>query len=160
MRSGRSIPRVALLSFKHVHAGYSLGMEELRRGAERMGECATAAREAMGDRAQAAKDAVGDRTSAAKDAMGERATAAKEATAEAIASVKPKLRGVSHKWAFFASLVLGAALILLADTPRATVAVAVYAVSLSALFGTSALYHGVEWSRPSLRLWMRRLDHS
>jgi hemolysin III len=124
-------------------------MEELRRGAERMGERANAAKEAVGDRAQAAKEAV-----------GERATAAKEATAEAIALVKPKLRGVSHKWAFFASLGLGAALILLADTPRATFAVTVYAVSLSALFGTSALYHGVEWSRPDLRLWMRRLDHS
>jgi hemolysin III len=124
-------------------------MEELRKGAERMGERANAAREAMGDRA-----------SAAKEAMGERATAAKEATAEAIALVKPKLRGVSHKWAFFASLVLGALLIVLADTPKATFAVGVYAVSLSALFGTSALYHGVEWSRPDLRLWMRRLDHS
>jgi hemolysin III len=113
-------------------------MEELRRGAERMGERATAA----------------------KEAVGERATAAKEATVEAIALVKPKLRGVSHKWAFFVSLVLGTALILLADSARATFAATVYAVSLSALFGTSALYHGVEWSRPNLRLWMRRIDHS
>jgi hemolysin III len=135
-------------------------MEELRRGAERMGERATAAKDAMGDRAQAAKGAMGDRASAAKEAVGERANAAKEATAEAIALVKPKLRGVSHKWAFFASLLFGAALIFFAHTPKATFAVAVYAVSLSALFGTSALYHGVEWKRPSLRQWMRRLDHS
>src|SRR4051794_37810876 len=135
-------------------------MEELRRGAERVGERASAAREAMGDRAQAAKDAVGDRASAAKEAVGERATAAKEATAEAIALVKPKLRGVSHKWAFFASLILGATLIVLAQTPKATLAVTIYAVSLSALFGTSALYHRVEWTRPSRRQWMRRLDHS
>jgi hemolysin III len=136
------------------------GMAELRRGADRMGERAGAARDAMGDRASAAKEAMGERATAAKEAVGERASAAKEATAEAIALVKPKLRGVSHKWAFFVSLVLGAALILLADTPKATFAVAVYAVSLSALLGTSALYHGVEWSRPDLRLWMRRLDHS
>src|SRR3954454_10666503 len=135
-------------------------MEEVRRGAEGMGDRASAAREAMGDRAQAAKDAMGDRANAAKEAGGERATAARDATAEAIALVKPKLRGVSHKWAFFASLVLGATLIVLADTPKATFAVAVYAVSLSALFGTTALYHGVEWSRPDLRLLMRRLDHS
>ena len=86
--------------------------------------------------------------------MGERATA------EAIASVKPKLRGVSHEWAFFLSLGFGVALIALADTPRATLAVAIYAVSLSALFGTSALYHRVDWARPSVRQWMRRLDHS
>src|SRR5690242_1456827 len=123
--------------------------DELRRGAERMGEKATAAREVMGERAQAAKDA-----------MGERASAAKEATAEAIAAVKPKLRGVSHEWAFFLSLGFGTALIILAETSKATLAVAIYAVSLSALFGTSALYHRVNWSRPSVRQWMRRLDHS
>ncbi len=87
-------------------------------------------------------------------------TAAKEATADAIAAVKPRLRGVSHQWAFFASLVLGAALIVLAKTPRATLAVGIYAVSLSALLGTSALYHRVNWTRPDVRLWMRRLDHS
>jgi len=123
--------------------------EELRRGAERMGERATTAKEAMGEKA-----------SAAREAMGERATAAKEATAEAIAAVKPKLRGVSHEWAFFMSLGFGVALIVLAETPKATLAVAIYAVSLSALFGTSALYHRVNWKRPQVRQWMRRLDHS
>jgi hemolysin III len=112
--------------------------EDLRRSAERMGE----------------------RASAAREAMGERATAAKEATAEAIAAVKPKLRGVSHEWAFFMSLGFGVALIVLAETPKATLAVAIYAVSLSALFGTSALYHRVNWKRPQVRQWMRRLDHS
>lgn len=112
--------------------------EELRKSAERMGEKASAAREAM----------------------GERATAAKEAAGEAIAAVKPKLRGVSHEWAFFMSLGFGVALIVLAETPKATLAVAVYAISLSALFGTSALYHRVNWRRPQVRQWMRRLDHS
>lgn len=124
-------------------------VEDLRRGAERMGERATAAKEAMGDRANAAKEAV-----------GERATAAKEATADAIAAVKPKLRGVSHEWAFFLSLGFGVALIILAKTPKATLAVGIYAISLSALFGTSALYHRVNWTKPSVRLRMRRLDHS
>lgn len=114
----------------------------------------------MGERATAAKEAMGERATAAKDAMGERATAARDATAEAIAAVKPKLRGVSHEWAFFCSLGFGAALIILAKTPKATLAVAIYAVSLSALFGTSALYHRVNWTRPDMRLWMRRLDHS
>ena len=135
-------------------------VEDLRRGAERVGERASAAKEAMGDRASAARDAMGDRATAAKEAVGERATAAKEATAEAIAAVKPKLRGVSHEWAFFISLGFGAALIILAKTPKATLAVGIYAVSLSALLGTSALYHRVDWTRPNVRLWMRRLDHS
>lgn len=135
-------------------------VDDLRRGAERMGERATAARDAVSDRATAARDAMGDRASAAKEAVGERATAAREATADAIAAVKPKLRGVSHEWAFFCSLGFGAALIILAKTPKATFAVAIYAVSLSALFGTSALYHRVNWTRPNVRMWMRRLDHS
>jgi hemolysin III len=135
-------------------------VEDFRRGAESMGERATAAREAMGERATAAKEAAGERANAAKEAAGERATAAKEATAEAIALVKPRLRGVSHEWAFFVSLVFGAGLIFFAKTPKATLAVGIYAVSLSALLGTSALYHRVDWKRPNVRTWMRRLDHS
>ena len=103
---------------------------------------------------------MGERATAARDAVGERAMATKEAATEAIAAVKPRLRGVSHEWAFFVSLFLGAALIYAAETPRATLAVAIYAVSLSALLGTSALYHRVNWRRPHIRRWMRRLDHS
>ncbi len=146
-------------------------VEEWRRGAERMGERANSAREQMNDRTAAAKEAMSERTAAAKEAMtertaaakevvSERTAAAKEATAEAIALVKPRLRGVSHEVAFFVSLFFGAGLILLASTPKATLAVGIYAVSLSALFGTSALYHRVDWKRPQARLWMRRLDHS
>jgi hemolysin III len=90
----------------------------------------------------------------------EKAEAAKEVASEAIAAVKPRLRGVSHEWAFFVSLGLGVSLIVAAESPRATLAVAIYAVSLSALFGTSALYHRVDWKRPDVRRWMRRLDHS
>jgi hemolysin III len=89
-----------------------------------------------------------------------KAESAKEVAGEAIAAVKPKLRGVSHQWAFVVSLFLGAALIVAAKSPKATLAVAIYAVSLSALLGTSALYHRVDWKRPEVRKWMRRLDHS
>jgi hemolysin III len=124
-------------------------VDDLRHGAESMGDLARDAREVMGEKA-----------TAAKEAATERAVAAKEATAEAIAAVKPRLRGVSHEWAFFISLIFGAALIIVAKTPKATFAVAIYAVSLSALLGTSALYHRVNWKRPNVRQWMRRLDHS
>jgi hemolysin III len=88
------------------------------------------------------------------------ASGALDAAGEAIVAVKPKLRGVSHEWAFFVSLFLGAGLIVAAKTSQATLAVAIYAVSLSALLGTSALYHRVNWQRPDVRRWMRRLDHS
>lgn len=75
------------------------------------------------------------------------------------APVKPRLRGVSHQYAFFAALGAGAAAIALAPTGGARLAVAVYAASLWGLFGASALYHRLAW-RPRPRLWMRRLDHS
>jgi len=74
--------------------------------------------------------------------------------------VKPRLRGVSHKWAFFVSLVAGAALVLAAPTGRAVLATAIYATSVAALFGASALYHRVDWASVRARRWMRRLDHS
>jgi hemolysin III len=157
-------------------------VDDFRQGAESMGDLARDAREAMGERASAAKEAAAERATAAKEAVNERAVAAreaageraiaardlaaeralaaKEATAEAIAAVKPRLRGVSHEWAFFVSLACGAALIFFAGTPTATLAVAIYAISLSALLGTSALYHRVDWKRPGTRTWMRRLDHS
>jgi hemolysin III len=73
--------------------------------------------------------------------------------------VKPRLRGVFHQYAFFVSLGSGTVLVLLAATARASVAAAVYAVSVAALFGVSALYHRVTWTG-SARRRMRRLDHA
>ncbi|HEX2129218.1 MAG TPA: hemolysin III family protein, partial [Solirubrobacterales bacterium] len=115
-----------------------------------------AAMEAMGDRRDAAVERIGE----ARDAAAEKVADAKAVAAEQIAKVKPRLRGVTHEYAFFVSLVLGAALIIAAEGTEATLAVAIYAVSLSALFGVSALYHVHNWERPSARRWMRRLDHT
>jgi hemolysin III len=72
---------------------------------------------------------------------------------------KPRLRGVFHEYAFFVSLACGVALILAASDGRSRLAASIYAGAVSALFGTSALYHRVTW-RPRARRWMRRLDHS
>ena len=74
-------------------------------------------------------------------------------------TVKPRLRGVFHQYAFFVSLASGTLLVVLASTPRALVAAAIYAASVSALFGVSALYHRVAWNGPARRR-MRRLDHA
>jgi hemolysin III len=74
-------------------------------------------------------------------------------------AVKPRLRGVSHQYAFFVSLACGVALVLAAGSGRARLAVTIYAAAVSGLLGTSALYHRVTW-RPQARRWMRRLDHS
>jgi hemolysin III len=75
-------------------------------------------------------------------------------------SIKPRLRGVLHQWAFFVSLVGGVALVLVAPPGRATVATAIYATSIAALFGVSALYHRITWESVKARRWMRRLDHT
>jgi hemolysin III len=72
---------------------------------------------------------------------------------------KPALRGVFHEVAFFVSLVSGAALIRAAPTAGSTLAVTIYAVSVSLLFGISALFHRHTWG-PVGRRRMRRADHS
>jgi hemolysin III len=74
--------------------------------------------------------------------------------------MKPRLRGVSHQWAFVCSLVTGTVLVVLAPAGKATSVAAIYAVSVAALFGTSALYHRITWASQKARRWMRRLDHS
>ena len=73
--------------------------------------------------------------------------------------VKPRLRGLSHQYAFFVSLASGTLLVLLAASAKASLAAAIYAVSVSALFGVSALYHRITWTAPARRR-MRRLDHA
>jgi hemolysin III len=73
---------------------------------------------------------------------------------------KPRLRGVLHQWAFFASLALGALLVIFAPGGRGTLAAAIYAVSVAALFGVSALYHRIDWASAVSRRRMRRLDHT
>src|SRR5918996_5420398 len=74
--------------------------------------------------------------------------------------LRPRLRGVFHQYAFFASLVAVAILVVLADSGRELVATWVYGASLAAMFGVSALYHRVNWRSLRVRAWMRRLDHS
>lgn len=112
------------------------------------------------ERAVQARDAAVEKVADAREAARDRALEARDAAAGAIARVKPRLRGVFHEWGFFASLVAGGILVLAAPDGEATLAVAIYAASLSALLGTSALYHRVTWRRPAIRRWMRRLDHT
>jgi hemolysin III len=73
---------------------------------------------------------------------------------------KPRLRGVWHQWAFFVSVAIGAALVVAAPSGQPRLAAAIYALSVAALFGTSALYHRITWASQAARRWMRRLDHS
>ena len=120
--------------------------------------------DAARERAEAAREAAGERFDATREAATEQLRGARDSAAAAAVGVaqklpKPRWRGVSHQWAFFASLLTGAALIVAAQGTREVVAMSVYAFSLSALLGTSALYHRVDWD-PGPRRWMRRLDHT
>jgi hemolysin III len=74
--------------------------------------------------------------------------------------VKPRLRGVSHQWAFFVSCAIGAALVVAAPAGTPRLAATIYAISVAMLFGVSALYHRITWASVPARRWMRRVDHS
>ena len=64
-----------------------------------------------------------------------------------------------HQFAFYGAAVAAPFAVVAADGPRASVTVAVFACSVVACFGASALYHRVTWS-PRVRPWMRRIDHA
>jgi hemolysin III len=72
---------------------------------------------------------------------------------------RPLLRGVLHQAAFTVSLVLGTLLIVGSEGASQRAAASIFAASVAACFGISALYHRVNWS-PPVRLWMRKLDHA
>jgi hemolysin III len=74
-------------------------------------------------------------------------------------AMRPSLRGVSHQYAFFLSLVVAVLTISHAPTSRAAVAAGIHGTSVAGLFGVSALYHRITWS-VSARRWMGRLDHA
>jgi hemolysin III len=82
--------------------------------------------------------------------------------AAAVAELKPRLRGWLHAYAAVISIVSGATLVAVAAAThgsRAGTTTAVYAATVTLLFGTSALYHRLNWG-PRAHALMRRLDHS
>jgi hemolysin III len=72
---------------------------------------------------------------------------------------KPVLRGWLHLMCFWASLAGGALLLDRAHGGAQITAAAIYSASLSALFGTSALYHRGTWTS-AWRLRLRHLDQA
>lgn len=127
---------------------------------ERARQRAGDARDAAVERADIARTATVERAGHVREVAAVRATAIRESATETIRAVKPRFRGVSHEWAFFLSIGLGIALLTIADTTLKLVAVAIYSASLCGLFGTSALYHRIDWQNSKARMLMRRLDHS
>lgn len=79
---------------------------------------------------------------------------------QSIEHAVPRLRGVSHQYAFWVAVVAGVALVVLADGYLERFAVWVYVAALAAMFGASALYHRFPWRTAAARLRARRLDHA
>lgn len=71
---------------------------------------------------------------------------------------RPRFRGVLHTWCFVVSVPVGLALFLSAPTAEAALAAGVFAFGVSAMFGSSALFHRTIFDDHS---WyrFRRLDH-
>jgi hemolysin III len=72
---------------------------------------------------------------------------------------RPIFRGWLHLLCFWVSLAGGVLLLARANGPAQITAAAVYSASLSALLGTSALYHRGTWSA-AWRLRLRHLDQA
>ena len=73
--------------------------------------------------------------------------------------MKPLLRGWLHLISFEALLVLGTLALVNAHGAVRITAIAVFAASVSAMFGTSALYHRGNWAAGWHRR-LQRLDHA
>jgi hemolysin III len=67
----------------------------------------------------------------------------------------PMLRGWVHLLFFEVSLVVGTVLIAAAHGATETFAAAIYAATVSGLFGVSALYHRGRWRQPARRVLQR-----
>ena len=72
---------------------------------------------------------------------------------------RPLLRGYFHVAAALAAVVGWVVLVVLADTPRAYVGGAIFAVSLIALYTISGTYHTITWGRRAHAV-LKRMDHA
>ena len=73
--------------------------------------------------------------------------------------IKPSWRGWIHTGAFPLAVLGGLVLVIIAPTIGMRLAAAVFALTGTMLFGTSAVYHRGRW-RMRIRLLLRRLDHA
>ena len=72
---------------------------------------------------------------------------------------KPTWRGWIHAGTFPVAIALGVILIVMAEGVAAKVSSAIFVASSLLLFGTSALYHRINWS-PKVKAIFKRIDHS
>ena len=72
---------------------------------------------------------------------------------------RPRLRGVSHRVAFYVAIAAGLALVASARDARTAATTAIYSVLLAGMFGVSATLHRADWG-PRAFGWLRRADHA
>lgn len=72
---------------------------------------------------------------------------------------KPRYRGTSHFYALFVAVVAAIALVASAPAGLAVLGAAIYATTMVAMFGASALYHRGNWS-PATAKRLLQLDHT
>lgn len=80
-------------------------------------------------------------------------------TERALASPRPRLRGVTHLAAFVASLPAGSWLISHAESLRGGLAAVAFTIGITVMFGASALVHLRRWSERVTEI-LFRVDHS
>ncbi len=73
--------------------------------------------------------------------------------------IRPTWRGWIHAGTFPVAIVVGIALIILAQGAPAKWAAAVFMTSSLLLFGNSALYHRFDWG-PRVKAVLKRIDHA
>jgi hemolysin III len=72
---------------------------------------------------------------------------------------RPRFRGLLHRWAALASVVVGVVLTVSVDGSRATTSMAIFSFGNTAMLGISAIVHLRDWPIERVEL-MVRLDHS
>jgi predicted membrane channel-forming protein YqfA (hemolysin III family) len=86
---------------------------------------------------------------------------AQAVVASSVELVRPRWRGRLHLAAFAASVPAGVALCALAGSSSARAAAALYALTVSGVFGVSAAFHLVTWSPAEARaaVWLSERVH-
>jgi len=82
-----------------------------------------------------------------------------DAISYAAVEKKPSWRGWIHVGTFPIAIVLGVILVVMADGVAAKVSSSIFFASSLLLFGTSALYHRIDWS-PKVKAIFKRIDHA
>jgi hemolysin III len=88
-----------------------------------------------------------------------------EAFADGVANFigRPRARGWIHVYSAVVAFIAGAALVSVSwalESTRAGLATLLYTFTIVAMFTVSGVYHRVTWKSPTVRKWMKRLDHS